>query len=71
MADQAPRALTCLDQEHHKWAISRSAQGLGQHTKGHAFKELLGNRRRMLQGRGKVKESIIKTHDPVPWGEAG
>lgn len=39
--------------------------------KGYAFKDLLGNRRRMLQGRDKVKESIIHKHDPVPGGEAG
>lgn len=62
MEDPSP-----LDQEHHRQAISRSSQGLGQQTEEYAFKDLLteGGRAR------EVTELIIQKHDPVPGGEAG
>lgn len=59
--------LSCLHQEHHRWAVSRSSQGVGQQIKGLAFTDLLTEGRRARE----VKELIIQKHDPVPGGETG
>lgn len=66
MKDNYPTGdLSRLDQEHHRWAISRSSQGIGQQIKGFAFTDLLTERGRIRE----VKELIIQKHDPVPGGE--